>query len=143
MAAAVKLQRNWEEVKGKLRDKWNQLNSDDLHRFDGDVDMLVELIERKTGASRESIEQFISEVGGQGYSILSKATEAAEHYGKEAIGGVQKKAAQLTEGANRRLHDAEAVVRQKPLETAVVCLGAGIACGVLLGLTLRACLQIA
>ncbi len=136
MNAAIKLQKNWDEVKAKLREKWKQLNSDDLHRFDGDIEMLVELIERKTGESRESIEQFVSEAGGKGYSVLSKAKDAAVDYVKRGIEGVQQSAAVLTDGASRRLHDTTARLKRSPVRSSAVCLGAGVICGVALGLAM-------
>jgi len=43
------LQGNWNEIKGKIRSKWGQLTNDDLQSFDGNVDRLVGLIQRKTG----------------------------------------------------------------------------------------------
>ena len=136
MNAAIKLQKNWDGVKAKLREKWKQLNNDDLHRFDGDIEMLVELIERKTGESRESIEQFVSEVGGKGYSVLSKAKDAAMDYVNQGIGGVQHTATTITDGATRRLHDTTALVKRSPVRSSAVCLGAGVICGVALGIAM-------
>ena len=136
MNAAIKLQKNWDGVKAKLREKWKQLNNDDLHRFDGDIEMLVELIERKTGETRESIEQFVSEVGGKGYSVLSRAKDAAMDYVNQGIEGVQQSAAILTDGATRRLHDATAILKRSPVRSSAVCLGAGVLCGVALGLAM-------
>src|SRR5204863_284881 len=58
MVNAQTLQGHWEEVKGKLREKWGQLTGDDLERFSGDVDKLVGLIQRKTGVARSAIEEY-------------------------------------------------------------------------------------
>jgi len=46
------LEGNWNEIKGKLHERWGQLTQDDLQRARGDVDQLVGLIQRKTGEAR-------------------------------------------------------------------------------------------
>ena len=55
------LQGNWNEIKGKLRNKWGQLTNDDLQSVHGNVDQLIGLIQRKTGEARNSVEQFLEE----------------------------------------------------------------------------------
>ncbi len=52
---------HWNEIKGMLRSKWGQLTNDDVLNFDGNVDRLVGLIQRKTGEGREAIERFLDE----------------------------------------------------------------------------------
>jgi uncharacterized protein YjbJ (UPF0337 family) len=49
------LQGNWNEIRGKLREKWGELTNDDVQSFNGNVDQLIGSIQRKTGESRESI----------------------------------------------------------------------------------------
>ena len=55
------LQGNWNEIKGKLRSKWGSLTDDDVKVFNGNVEQLVGTIQRKTGATSESIEQFFEQ----------------------------------------------------------------------------------
>src|SRR5437899_3320409 len=62
------LQGNWNEIKGKLRSKWGQLTNDELQSFDGNVDRLVGIIQRKTGEARNSVEHFLEEVSANGAS---------------------------------------------------------------------------
>jgi eukaryotic-like serine/threonine-protein kinase len=60
------LQGNWDEIRGQLRSKWGQLTSDDLQTFNGNVDQLVGLIQRKTGEARSSVENFLDELTTSG-----------------------------------------------------------------------------
>ena len=53
------LKGNWNEIKGKLRNKWGQLTNDDLQQARGNIDQLVGLIQRKTGEARTSVEKFL------------------------------------------------------------------------------------
>ena len=43
---------HWNEVRGKLKEKWGQLSDDDLRSFSGSIDQLVGRIQEKTGDAR-------------------------------------------------------------------------------------------
>ena len=40
------LQGNWNEIKGKLRNRWGQLTNDDLQQAQGNVDQLIGQLQR-------------------------------------------------------------------------------------------------
>lgn len=40
---------NWNQLRGKLKEKWGKLTDDDLRQFSGNVDQLVGRIQSKTG----------------------------------------------------------------------------------------------
>ena len=42
----------WNEISGKIREKWGQLTDDDMQTFHGNATQLVGLIQRKTGEAR-------------------------------------------------------------------------------------------
>jgi len=46
---------NWNEIKGKLREKWGQLTDDDLPQVRGDAEQIIGTIQRKTGEARERL----------------------------------------------------------------------------------------
>jgi uncharacterized protein YjbJ (UPF0337 family) len=138
------LRGNWNEIKGKIRSKWGQLSGDDLQTFDGNVDQLVGMIQRKTGEARGSIEHFLDELTGQGGSALGQAAESVREYAHQAADAFQdtsKRAAQAAQqGYDTVRHgydEAEKMIRERPAESAAVCFGVGMVVGVLLGLTLR------
>lgn len=46
------LEGNWNEIKGKLRQKWGQLTDDDFPQICGEADQIIGIIQRKTGEAR-------------------------------------------------------------------------------------------
>lgn len=142
------LQGNWNEWKGKLRQKWGQLSNDDVQTFSGNVDQLVGLIQRKTGEARSAIEEYFDELAANGGSAFSQAAETVRTYANQAAEQVQdtsKKTAEYVQDASKRTadyarrsaEDAQEMIRQRPAESAAVCFGAGMVFGVVLGLILR------
>jgi len=51
---------SWNEVKGKIKQKWGDLTDDDLKFQEGKEDELVGRIQRKTGQSREDVIKYIN-----------------------------------------------------------------------------------
>lgn len=142
------LQGNWNELKGKLRNKWGQLTNDDLQMAHGNVDQLVGLIQRKTGEARSAIEKFLDEATADGASAFNQAAETAREYAQQAVGAVQDKSKQAaetirkgydqaSESFRRGYEQTESMIKDRPAESAAVCFGVGMLCGVILGLALR------
>jgi len=142
------LQGNWNELKGKLREKWGQLTNEDLQMAQGNVDQLVGLIQRKTGEARNAIESFLDDATANGASTFSQAAESARDYAQQAVETVQEKSkqaaeslrrnyGQATEQISQRYQEAEEMIKDRPAESAAVCFGVGMVVGVILGLTLR------
>ncbi len=138
------LQGNWNEIKGKLRNKWGQLTSDDVERFDGNVDQLVGLIQRKTGEGRESIDRFLNEVTRQGASGAAAVTQTVRDYAQQAGDKLQEGASQAAdslregyESLQQGYQHSEELVRRHPTESAAICFGAGILTGLVLALMIH------
>lgn len=130
-------QGNWNELSGKIRQRWGQLTDNDLEAYHGSVDQLVGLIQRKTGEARSAVEEFLDEAASQGASAFGQAAEAAGRYAQEAANTVQDASRKATETVRRGYEEAEEMIRQRPAESIAVCFGAGVLLGVVLGLTLR------
>lgn len=54
-----KLQGNWNIAKGKLKQKWGDLTDDDLDYQEGKEDELVGRIQKKTGESKEKVNEYL------------------------------------------------------------------------------------
>lgn len=54
-----KLQGNWNIAKGKLKQKWGDLTDDDLDYQEGKEDELIGRIQKKTGESKEKINDYL------------------------------------------------------------------------------------
>jgi uncharacterized protein YjbJ (UPF0337 family) len=138
------LQGNWNELKGKIRSKWGQLTNDDVQNFDGNVDRLVGVIQRKTGEGRESIERYLNELASSGSSAVGQAAEAVRDYahqaGERIQEGTQRAAESMRQGYDsfrEQYGEAEEMVRRRPSEAAAVCFGVGVLTGLVLALMLH------
>jgi uncharacterized protein YjbJ (UPF0337 family)/ElaB/YqjD/DUF883 family membrane-anchored ribosome-binding protein len=160
MPNAQTLQGNWNEIKGKLRSKWGQLTNDDVGSFNGNVDQLVGMIQRKTGEARQAIEQFLDSFnkGSSGGSMVGQATETVRDYASQATNRiaeyaqdageyatdfashagerVQQGADQAGQMMRQGYKQAERVVRHNPAESVAVCFGAGVLVGLMFGMML-------
>jgi uncharacterized protein YjbJ (UPF0337 family) len=138
------LQGNWNEIKGKLRSKWGALTNDDVQNFNGNVDQLVGLIQRKTGEARNSIETYLEELTSNGNSVtssmgksVSQAAETVRGYATQAAERMPESMRQAQDQLRERYGQAEHMVREKPVESMAVCFGAGVFVGVLMGIMMR------
>jgi uncharacterized protein YjbJ (UPF0337 family) len=64
------LRGNWNEIRGKLQERYGQLTNDDVREYEGNVDQLVGLIQQKTGESREAIVHYLDKLTESGASFL-------------------------------------------------------------------------
>lgn len=58
-AITDKLKGNWNTVKGKLKEKYGELTDNDLVYREGKEDQLLGNIQKKTGATKEELKEFI------------------------------------------------------------------------------------
>ena len=54
-----KLKGNWNIAKGKIKQEWGDLTDDDLDYKEGKEDELVGQIQKKTGESKERVNEFL------------------------------------------------------------------------------------
>ena len=127
------LEGNWNEIKGKLRQKWGQLTDDDLPQIRGEADQIIGVIQRKTGEAREAIVRYLQEVSGS----AAAATGAVGDYAQQAAETVRQTAKQAADRVRAGYDAAERFVRQRPKESLAVCFGVGLITGVVIALSLR------
>jgi uncharacterized protein YjbJ (UPF0337 family) len=131
------LEGNWNEIKGKLRQKWGQLTDEDLPQLRGEADQIVGIIQRKTGEAREAIEQYLEQVSGSAASAIGTAAGAVGGYAQHAAEAVQDTARQAGDQVRAGYDATERFVRERPAQSLVVCFGAGVITGVVMALLLR------
>jgi uncharacterized protein YjbJ (UPF0337 family) len=141
------LEGNWNEIKGKLHERWGQLTQDDLQTARGNVDQLVGLIQRKTGEARERVEQYLSELASNGGAskvadtmrgYASTAAESVRGYASTAAESVDEARARAAEMVRGGFVQTERMIQQRPMESLAVGFGAGLITGVIIGLVMRA-----
>ena len=116
------LEGNWNEIKGRLREKWGQLTDDDFQQIRGDAEQLIGVIQRKTGEAREAVEEYLQEISGSAASAVGTARDYAQHASDQVHAGYDQ---------------AERFVRDRPGESLLVCFGVGLITGVVIALSLR------
>lgn len=62
----LQIKGNWNIAKGKLKQRWADLTDDDLDYVEGKEDELVGRIQRRTGETREAIEDALADYDGAG-----------------------------------------------------------------------------
>jgi uncharacterized protein YjbJ (UPF0337 family) len=117
---------HWNEVCGKLKEKWATLADDDLRNFNGNVDQLIGRIQQKTGESREAIERFLGQFSKEGSELLEAARER-----------VQETADHFADGMRQSYAEAERVVQERPGQALAVAFGVGLLAGIGVTLLLR------
>ena len=127
------LQGNWNEVKGGIRQRWGEVTDDDLSSFNGNVDQLVGLIQRKTGEARERIEHYLGELSSRTSQGMDRAGQAAREYAEQ----LQQSYDEMAQRVRAGYSEAEDVIRRNPGESVAVAFGAGLVAGVVVGLILR------
>ncbi len=142
MLTRQELEGQWEQVKGRIQERWGQITEDDLTQVKGNANQLVGVIQQRTGESRQAIEDYLEEVvhpptmqqvrdAAKEYS--EKAREYAERVGQSARENYE----QVGETLRAQYASAEECMRRNPMESVAVAFGAGIIAGVVLGLSLR------
>jgi uncharacterized protein YjbJ (UPF0337 family) len=56
----LRIKGNWNEMKGKIKQKWGNLTDDDLQYEEGREDELLGRIQQKTGRTREEVVDYIN-----------------------------------------------------------------------------------
>jgi uncharacterized protein YjbJ (UPF0337 family) len=132
------LQGQWNQIKGKIREKWGQLTDDDLTTFSGNVEQLVGLLQQRTGEGREAIENFLdSATSGDLAGMAGRMGEKARDYAQQAATGAQHMGSQMADSMRRSYSQAGELVHENPGNSVLIALGAGLFTGLLLGMMFR------
>jgi uncharacterized protein YjbJ (UPF0337 family) len=137
MATQQILEGNWNEIKGKLRQKWGQLSDNDLTQARGNIDELIGLIQNKTGEGRAAVEAFLQEMSDHGGSLLGTAAERLQDVTKHATESVQQTAKAAGDQVRAGYIETERIIRERPAQSLAVSFGVGFVTGVLVGLLMR------
>ena len=128
---------NWNQLKGKLKERWGQLTDDELQAAEGNYDHLVGLIQQRTGEGRQQVERLVNELNEQSGGAISKVADTARQYADQAREAVRGATEQVRYQASERYQDAQEMVRQQPAEAVAVAFGTGLLVGLLIGLMAR------
>jgi uncharacterized protein YjbJ (UPF0337 family) len=124
---------HWNEVRGKLKEKWDKLTDDDLRTFNGNVDQLIGRIQHKTGETREAIEYFLGQFSKESSAVLEAARERVQETAEHFADGMR----QGYDGIRQGYAEAERVVQERPGQALAVAFGVGLLAGIGVTLLLR------
>jgi uncharacterized protein YjbJ (UPF0337 family) len=122
----LELQGRWNELRGKVKERWGQLTDDDLQIQGGTFDQLIGRIQKKTGEGPEAIERFFDELTADGSATVARTLDAAREYADQA-------GEQLQQSYRR----AEGMVRHRPGSAVAWAFGLGMIVGVFSVFALR------
>jgi uncharacterized protein YjbJ (UPF0337 family) len=131
------LQGNWNEIKGKLRTHWGQLSNDDVQTFNGNVDQLVGLIQRKTGEARSQVEAYLDQLTANGSASVAEVADNVREYVQQASDRIQEGSQQAFDTIRDGYEQAGEMIRQRPTESVALCFGVGVLVGLLIGASFR------
>jgi len=137
MVNAQALQGQWNRVRGQLKKKWGQLTDDDLRFNSGNMDQLIGRIQSKTGAARDSIEQYLDELVEQGASMISQTAESVGQYARYAGDQVREGYNRLSDRLGRPYEKSQEMIRDNPAASVATAFGIGVLLGVVVGMALR------
>jgi uncharacterized protein YjbJ (UPF0337 family) len=123
------LQGRWDEVRGKVRQRWGQLTSDEVDQVRGSAEQLVGLIERKTGETRQAIETFLGDLLAEGSEMSARLGEAA----RQATETAQEAYQRTAERARAGYEQAQGFFREHPAGSIATIFALGLVAGVVLG----------
>lgn len=134
MANREEMSGRWNEISGRLKERWGQLTDNDLQRAKGSTDQLVGVVQQKTGAARKEIEEFIDGLFDNG--MLEKASQSVQHYGERAQ-QMASDAGEYMRDQGRRMsqHSGDfsaklsQTVRDRPTQSLAIVFGLGVVAG--------------
>ena len=77
---------NWKQIKGKVKEQWGNLTDDDLDRVAGKRDQLVGKIQEGYGVDREAAEQQVKEWEERNHDVFAETAAAVRALPKSLHG---------------------------------------------------------
>jgi uncharacterized protein YjbJ (UPF0337 family) len=131
MVTREELKGQWNQVKGRLQEHWGQLTEDDLRQAQGSADRLIGVVQEKTGATRNEIEQFLSNILAEGQSAAQRVGQAASHYAEDASEIARHQYERAADATSQFSRQVAHTVRNRPTESLLIAFGLGVAAGAL------------
>lgn len=135
--STTKLQGHWDQITGKVKERWGQISEDELMEFEGDVDQLVGFIELRTTDARETIAEYVDRVIKDCEGPLERIQRETGEYAQRSGEFVAHAYDQVRDGMRQGVEQAAEQVQRRPGSSIGVAFGAGLVAGALVALTLR------
>jgi uncharacterized protein YjbJ (UPF0337 family) len=127
---------HWDQIKGKLKQRYAQLTDNDLVFVEGKAEELLHRLREKLSMSEEALERVLDELYHEATNRIKQAKDAVEGWAEDAADQVKAKAGVAYERARQQARSAwsegEEYVRRNPRESLVSALVAGFVVGLLI-----------
>ncbi|MCA9006736.1 MAG: DUF883 family protein [Planctomycetaceae bacterium] len=148
MTTREELRGHWNEIRGRIEERWSQLNSSDLDGLEGKTDQLVGKIQQKTGETSrdiqkeldaivESLSHSASTMAGKVGDTFNEAVKNSREQFAHASEAAREQYEQVNQSVRKGYHEAERTVRKHPAESVAVAFGTGLIAGVIVSLAWR------
>jgi len=127
MVMRDELMGHWNELTGRLKERWGQLTDDDFRRAEGSAEQLVGVVQRKTGATRREVEQFLTSVLGSENPWTAQIAEAAQRYADDAKLYLEQNYRKVAKQTVDYSATVAQTVRTRPNESLAIAFGLGVA----------------
>ena len=127
---------NWNGIVRSLSAKFGDFTKDELARVEGNFEELVNLVQRKSGRSKEQIASFVSDCCESAGATYGQVANRASHYVDVAGDVIRDNYDRVATEAKRGLDYTAKNVGRRPFESLALAVGSGIIAGVLLGLSI-------
>ena len=134
---AQELQGQWNQVKGKVKEKWGQLTDDDMNIGSGNIDQVIGKIQSRTGEAREGIEKFLGTLTSGTAAAVSQVAEKARDFAAGAGDRIKDSYGQVSDFTRDHFEQAEDVVRHRPGQSVAAAFGVGMVFGLMVGIAIR------
>lgn len=128
----------WNSIQRKVKDKWSQLSERDLASVEGNLENLIWIVHKRTGASKQDIEDYIDDCFTSPSSSAKLPSQRTRYKVKEETMTALPTPAPVT-----ALQSPESPITNKnrfpsAMDLAATIFSVGFLLGVILGLVMRA-----
>ena len=134
---AQELQGQWNQVKGKVKEKWGQLTDDDINIGSGNMDQVIGKIQSRTGEAREGIEKFLGTLTSGAASAVNTAAQKVGEFASGAGDRIKDGYGHVSDFTRDHYEQAEDIVRHRPGQSIAAAFGVGVVLGMIVGVAIR------
>jgi uncharacterized protein YjbJ (UPF0337 family) len=131
----ARVEGNWKQMKGRVKERWGELTDDDLTAIAGRRDRLEGVIQERYGYAKERVRREIEDWYRSMESNLSEEIESLRSGIQSLSSTVERIAQEQLPHARVRATDAikqaEDAVKRNPILVVAIALGLGLLIGVL------------
>lgn len=133
MATKEEAQGTWNQLAGAVKSKYSQITGDDLAGVNGNIQQLAGVIQRKTGKTREEIDEYLRSLSESTSTTVGRISEAASDMASKASETIREGYDYAKEASRDGLKAATETVQHRPGESLLLAMGIGVVVGLIIG----------